>query len=212
MKKGQADIVSAVLIIIISIGLIATAYTWGIPLIQKNQDRAIADRVANFFDQNSQSSLPNTIEFIANNQGEQTVKLEITGFWKLNEGESSIQYTFFSKISNIAVGSNWVSLTPGADCNLFTGPAIGYVGKDRSSVVCARADKLGDGYNVTYKVWFREIDDSTATRGFKINLVKNEAGTLTSPAQSTRISYAGSTNQVSGGKTLIITQIKILFV
>lgn len=221
-RRGQADIISAVLIIVLALGLVTTAYTWGIPLIQKRQDTAIVDRVKNYFNQNNANSLPNKIEYIANNGGEETFTLDVSGFWVLHscpQGElancrdttpenNSLEFSFFSKVSNIAVGAGWVSLTTGSSA--ACPPFIGIVGKDRSSVVCARADSVGDGYNITYKLWFRELDEPEGLTGYKIDLVKHEAGSYTSTGKSIRISRQ-SISQVSvGQKTLIIPEIKIL--
>jgi len=72
MLKGQSDIISIVLIIIIAIGLVSTAYTWGIPLIQKQQDTALVVRVANFFSNDNVNSLQKKIVSVATNGGEES--------------------------------------------------------------------------------------------------------------------------------------------
>ena len=223
--KAQADIVSAVLIVLIALGLTATVYTWGLPLIKKKQDTAVVDRIDSFFDQNSANSLPSKIEFIANNGGEQSFSIDATGTWFIHpctqdelsvcnpfpgdnfrKENNSIEFVFFSQVSKIATNARFISLTPGASCP----PSPGILGKDKSSVVCASATALHDGYQIVYKVWFRELDEPAASRGYKIDLTKHEAGTYNSSTKTIRISRQ-SNNQVSlGGKTLIIPEIKIL--
>ena len=223
-SKAQSDVVTAILIIIIALGLAATAYTWGIPLIQKRQDTAITDRIADHFNQNNANSLPSRIEFVANNGGEQIFTLDATGFWVINScpaGElpscnpspsvgfrenNSINFTFFSKVSNIAAQAGFVSLTPGATCP----PSPGILGKDKSSVVCAKAETVHDGYQITYKVWFRELTEPATAKGYKIDLLKHETSSYNSTGKKIKISRQ-SINQVSiAGKTLIIPEIKIL--
>lgn len=205
--KAQADIISAVIIIIIAIGLTGTAYTWGIPLIQKRQHEALADRVYNSFDQNKVNSLPSKIEFVARTSGaEETFTLDVDGVWILSPSENSIQFTFLSKASKVAVGQ-WSSLTPGATCP----PSNGTLGKDKSSVVCARADITHDIYNITYKIYFRTLfEETNANKGYKINLVKDPRGSLNTTSKSIRISRGDIRTETTGDKTLIITEVKIL--
>ncbi len=228
MYKAQSDIVASILIIIIALGLAATAYTWGIPLIQKRQDTAVVERASGNFDQNNVNSLPSRIEFVANNGGEETFRLDVDGIWQLRtcpRGEldncenppddiqnNFIQFSFTSKVTNIAASTtDWVSLTPGATCPYNGKPGNGIVGKDKSSVICARADVASGGmYNITYRVWFRELEEIGTSRSFKIDLTKHRAGSLDSPGKTIRI-LRENVNQLSiGGKTLIVPEIKIL--
>jgi len=211
MTKAQGDIISAVIIIIIAMGLVGAAYSWGLPLIQKRQDTAIVNRVLNYFDQNSVNSLPSKIESIANSGGEETFSLDVSGVWilKLDTDttpyNNSITFGFYSKVSNFATG-NWISLTTGADCP----PSKGTVGIHKASVVCARADSIGTGYNITYTVFFRELDKSSGTEGYKINL-QSANPTTASTGKSMRISREDVTQRSVGQLTLIETAIKILF-
>lgn len=214
--KAQVDIISAVIIIAIAIGLTATAYTWGIPLIQKRQYEAIAEKVHNVFDQNKINSLPSRIEAVAKAAGaEETFTLDVDGAWILCPGNpptcgadnNSIEFTFLSKASKVAIGQ-WSPLTPGATCPV---PGSGTLGKDKSSVVCARADRLIEIYNVTYRIYFRELFEETdPNKGYKINLVKDERGSFNSTGKSIRILRGNVFTNVTDNKTLIITEIKIL--
>jgi hypothetical protein len=217
-SKAQVDIISAVIIIAIAIGLTATAYSWGIPLIQKRQHEALAERVHIAFDQNKISSLPSKIESIAKAPGaEETFTLDVDGAWILCPSDSSnpycgavnnsIEFTFLSKASRVAVGQ-WSSLTPGGNC--IPPISSGILGLDRSSVVCARADVVGDVYNITYRIYFRELFEEGANRGYKINLIKDPRGSLNSTGKTIRISRGDVRTETIGAKTLIITEIKIL--
>lgn len=227
-SKAQVDIVSAILIVLIALGLTATAYTWGLPLIQKRQDTAVVERIAGNFDQNNVNSLPSRIEFVANNGGEQAFTLDANGVWLLNpcpvqelqscnpkEGAAefnSIEFTFFSKVTDVsdkdAEGNpiGFISKTPGAGCP----PSAGILGKDKSSVVCAKSKQAQDGYEITYKVWFRELEESASARGFKIDLIKHEGSAYTSAGKTIRILRQSTSQAPVGGKTLIIPEIKIL--
>lgn len=215
MKKAQVDIISAVIIIALAIGLTATAYSWGIPLIQKRQSESLANTVHNSFDQDKVNSLPSKIEFVAKSSGaEETFSLDVDGIWILYPASStvlennSIQFTFLSKTSKVVVGA-WTPLTPGATCP----PSNGTLGLDKSSVVCARADIMRDIYNITYRIYYRELyESSDLTKGYKINLIQDPRGSnsLTSTSKSIRISRGDVYTQIISGKTLIITNVTIL--
>jgi hypothetical protein len=224
--KAQADIISSVIIIIIAIGLVSTAYMWGMPLIQKRQDSALVDRAYGFFDRNNFNSLVKKIEYVAKNGGEDTFTLDISGIWILypcpssdglgcscgaaepcNSENNSIQFSFPSRASNIAVNSNWVPI------NSPNPSYFGTLGIDDVSVVLAKSESAGDGFNITYKLWFRELNESLNI-GYKVDIMPSGTpGITTSVGKSLRISNAGtSTITTSGGKTLIITEIKIFLI
>ncbi len=216
MRKSQVDIISAILIVLIALSLTGTAYVWGYPLIQKRQASATADRVYSYFNQENSNSLPTVIEYVANNKGEKTISLDVSGLWQLNETENSIQFIFSSKVSNFALGTSYpISLTPSASCTPSPSPVNGTVGLDKPSVVCVRADRGGDMVTISYKIWFRELYTdpfSPTTKGFKVELVKDTAGLLTSTSKTVKIIFSDTSQQQTDGKTLIITKIKILLI
>lgn len=203
MLKGQSDIISAIIIIIIAIGLLGTAYTWGLPLIQKQQDTALAERVSNYFSNDNTNSIQKKIVSVATNGGEDIFTNDVSGFWQLvpngtfSINNNSISFTFFSRVSNVATGQ-WVSLN-GVSC-----PAVsGSIGEDPYSV-CARADTLSNGYNITYKLQFRLLQGNG--KGYEIYLLQHPSGLLTSTVKLLRIQKGNS--YTSGN--LIITEVKIL--
>ena len=219
-SKAQSDIISALIIIIIVLTLVGTVYTWGLPLIQKRQDTTKVDRLYSYFSTDNPNSLTRKIEYIANNGGEETFSIDMDGIWILHtcpvgEGDNcldttdannSLEFTTFSKVSNIGVNAGWISLS-GSSCP----PNVGDVGVDKPSAVCARADSLQEGFNLTYRIWFRELSES-ADKGYKINLVKHGSGPLSSTGRSVRISRKGLHTCPASecGRTLVITEIDIL--
>lgn len=216
MLKAQSDVISAVIIVAIALSLASTGYLWGMPLIQKRQSIAVTERVFNYFDPANSNSLPNTIEHIANNGGEKPFQVDVDGFWILNETENSIQFTFSSKTSNMAVNTQYpISLTRGVQCIPSPSPPNGTIGLDSSSVVCANALTYGDVINITYKVWFRELYENPFTsspKGVRIKLVKDPASLSTSTSRSIKISFSASKTEIVDGKTLITKEIKILLI
>jgi hypothetical protein len=214
MIKAQADIVSTVIIVIIALGLMSSAYIWGFPLIQKRQDTAVVDRTDTYFDQSNVNSLPNVIENVANSGGQKTFSMDTSGIWILNPDQNYIEFTFLSKVSRFAVDTQYpISLTPGAQCT--PQPSNGTLGLDKSSVVCVQASTVGDRINITYRIWFRELYEnplSSTGKGYKIDLVKDDTGVLSSTKKDVTISFSNTGQQIVNGKTLITKEIKILLI
>jgi len=214
MLKAQADIVAAVIIVIIALSLTGLTYSILQPLIQKRQDTAILNRVFNSFSSETSSSLGKKIQSITYSKGDDTFVLDNEGHWRLYGYDAatiennSIQFTFLSKVTGITADIGWVPLESTANC----GVSNGLLGVDEPFVVCGRADKRPDGYNVTIKTWFRELDDSltSPTLGSRIILSPKIAALNTSVGKGVKIFYGATTQQTVGSKNLIITEVKIL--
>lgn len=223
-RKGQQDIISAVIIIVIAISLVATAYTWGIPLIQKRQDSALVDRTFSYFDQNNLNSITSEIVSVAQNGGDQTFTSNVNGAWILypcsdtdsngdpladcvsssNPENNSLSFAIFSTVSNYAYDVGWIAMSSSDTCP----PSIGTTGHN-PYVVCVRADTYGSGYNITYKVQFRELD-SDATHGFKILLQPQIPSIVTSTGNTVRFSRGNVYSATINGETLNIIEVKVL--
>jgi hypothetical protein len=118
-----------------------------------------------------------------------------------------IQFTTLTKVSNMGTDIGWIPFTTGATCP----PSIGILGIDGAGVICGRTDSTGTGYNITYRLWFREVDEAGGAKGYRINLVRYGGGPLSSTGRSIRISRGNVQTTSEAGKTLIITEVKILF-
>jgi len=217
--KAVSEIIALVTITLIGIALAGTAYMWGMPLISKRQDTTQVERLYKYFDRENSNSIVRKIEFVAKNGGQETFASDIDGIWMLHESSeaspnaNSIEFTTYSKVSNIAISTptndiGWVALTPGGSCP----PQSGIVGLDPSYVVCAKAGSIADGFNITYRIWFRDLYESTATKGYRIDVTRYAGGPLSSTGKNVRISQ-GTVSTCPAqqcGKTLITTEIKIL--
>lgn len=201
--KGQTDIISVVIIFVISLGLVSTAYLWGVPLIQKRQDTALVDRIGKSFDKNNANSLEKKIEYVANNGGSETYVADTDGIWQYNSTNNSLDFSFTAKASKIAVGTGWVAVSSG-NTNLN-----GTLGIDDSYIIFAKVDIANSGlYNITYRVQFRTLWDNTQTNGFRIVL------TNVNPSPYVLGKYVRITRGTVGpdpsNGNLINTEIKIL--
>lgn len=232
--KAQQDIISAVLITIIALSLVSSAYFWGKPMIEKSAHSSLVNRVYKSFDRDEYNSLARKIEYVAKYGGEQTftVNIEKGAFtgdvawkWELYpcvdetpncictnptcfSENNSIHFSFITKATNIAVGEGWKPNTCGSP--------PGLVGTDEPSIVCGKAEMSelgGDFYEITYKTWFRELDDDPTdpnTRGYKYVLIPGAV--TTSIGKTVKISRGETITKNVGGKTLFITEIKIFLV
>lgn len=214
--KAQSDIIAVVLIVLLAIGLLGVAYTFGLPLIQKNQDRALEDRAKAFFNLDNSNSLPAKIKSVANSGSKDAASLDVAGVTRLYPGSyvgtenNSIDFGFQSSVTSYAENRGWISLT-GAACP----PAKGIIGQDDPAVVCVRADKVSGGaFNITFRLYMRELEDAEKRNGFKINLVQHPAGSAVSSGSKAnlRIEFDSRSQQAIGSKTLITTNVKILLV
>ncbi|MEM5879576.1 MAG: hypothetical protein QXU74_03740 [Candidatus Aenigmatarchaeota archaeon] len=195
MLKAQADIVSAVIIVLIALSLTSAALIWGLPLIQKRQDSAMVARVSNLLSH----ELPSKIARVANVGGHESFTIDTNGVWALDENKNTLSFTFFSKSSDKATGM-WIG---GGECQPdgFNGQP-GILGSDEPCVVCVRADQVESGYNIIYQIGCREL--KTETNSYKIQL--KSTGVTTSTSKTIKISRGALTTE----DKLIITQIEIL--
>lgn len=208
MSKAQADIISAVIIVLLAISLTSAAFMWGWPLIVKKQDTAMVARVTNAFNQ----ELTSKIEDMANTGGSVKFTLENPkGLWSLDESDHTLSFTFFSTVSN-RILDQWV----GEGCNPDPdGPGFvdtpGKFGIDKPSVICVLTNHWEKGFNITYKIGYRQLSNIDGTKIYKIELVRPVGG-VPSSAQNSILISRGSIDQIptADQKTLIITKIEIL--
>lgn len=206
--KAQADIVSIIMIVVVSLGLVSTALMWGLPLIEKRQDNVVVERTDKAFDITNINSLPRKIETVARDGGEAVFILDTNGKWYLDtqqtgENNNSIRFTFVSRAYKVAQDIGWVSLSTGNPS------PNGTLGIDEPAVIFGRTDKAGDKFNITYKVWFRELWNEAKSKGYKIFLFAESS--TTSVGRSIKISRIGEPKQDPENEKLIRTDINILF-
>lgn len=215
-SKGQSDIIAVILIVVLAIGLMGVAYTFGLPLINKNQDEALDKRAQAFFSETNINSLPSKVQAVANSAGKDQIIIDLEGVTRLYPYDdvsienNSIEFTFTSTVSSKSADGNWVSLTGGA-CP----PAAGVLGQDEPAVICAKASRTGGGvYNVTYKMFMRELEDAEKRNGFRINLVRHPSSQLISAGEkrAIRLEFDKRDQQQAGPKTLITTDVKVLLI
>jgi len=90
--KGQAKIVSVLLIVLIATVAMATVLPWTYNMVQKKQDMKSVDDVYNFF-----QTLDDTIRNIAQNGGEESLQLKVPGKFTINPHDGAVGVWHFSE-------------------------------------------------------------------------------------------------------------------
>jgi hypothetical protein len=205
--KAISTVIAITLIVIISIAFVGIAYLWIGPLTQKRQDTIKVERLLSDFDPNNPDSLPRKIEYVAKTGSETSFTVDADGIWVLYPSDyngpenNSIQFSTFSKVSNMAVGFGWISYTE-ETCPY---PKDGTIGQP-ASVSCRRADPEADGFVLTYRVVFRGLEE-TPERIHKIELKGKSTGVSRSKERTIFLKFDG--REAKDNK--IITRILILF-
>ena len=199
--KGQTKIVSVLIIIMLATAAMVMVLPWVYGMIQKKQDMKSLDDVYNFF-----QTLDATIRNIAQNGGEESLSLKVSGKLEIypdsdsSELSNSIMFTMESKVSFIAEG-DWIPLNTPNENETAT------LGIDPPSVIFGKAERSGDKIIVQHRLWYRTLND---TSGNLYKIVLNTSGdtTKTTTTGSMKIQRLGS--EVVSGKPLTITKINII--
>lgn len=173
-RKGQSQIVSAVLITGILTMAVAVAYLWGVPLLQKSRDRSmIESTVSNLKELNSM------IEKSADRDVKNNLKFPLNdGTMKLNTSGNTITYQVYTKNAYVNT-KNWTVINGESAIGveeITNRSGAGRLGRDNYGVFIARAEKLGNEYLTTFKLVYRELIESGSDRGYRIDLTKGRRG------------------------------------
>lgn len=154
-SKGQVEVVSAVLLTGIMISLVAVAYFWGLPVIQKQKDRSRLATIQDFM-----KNLNDAVKEVANEGGRRKISTHIPGELQFVSGEQdNITLSFQSGGSMIA-----------------TKETIYLVGDDRMEVpvsgepgiITARSDPTDGKYRIQMKLYYRNL--SSGDKTYRIDL------------------------------------------
>lgn len=170
-RRAQAGVVSAVVLGGILVAGITSAYMWGLPLLQKNQD---TDNLRTTLDQ--MRELSETIDSISRRGGSQQVSFNVgEGSLAIDTVDDTITYSISTSAAYVSTGG-WVPLNEddmsGIE-RIDNGTGYGIVGQDEPGVVIGRSRPEGENFRTTYTIAFRELVDLDARRGFKVDLVEN---------------------------------------
>ncbi len=197
MAKGQTEIVSAVLLMGIMVGLVIVAYFWAGPLISKQQDIVKVDNTNRFA-----RTLNDNIKSVAKGGGREIMRgYEIPGELSIVEAKNKLVLEF--KVTGTVIQPGEQILIIG-DNNQTVAPLGAEPG-----FLTVKSEKLdGNTYTIKMELVYRELVTATDSYLLKINTVgrpKIGGGghIITIEGGSSEDIIGGG----SGGRTLHVTNI-----
>jgi|GEM_PF-1510474 len=166
--KAQTEVISALLILGITVAAVSVSYLWGVPIVHKGQSTGQIQNAESLMDQ-----LEKGISEVVQNGGQKSLQLNLEGPLEISEDENMIKYSVTSKKAGVA-RNEWVPLNEDETFgipNTLQNKSIPVYGSDKEAVIIAKADTLGDdGYIIYYNLVFREVDDFNTGEGKITNI------------------------------------------
>ncbi|MFB6088832.1 MAG: hypothetical protein ABEK36_03585 [Candidatus Aenigmatarchaeota archaeon] len=186
--KGQTQIMSAVLLTGIMIGLISVAYIWGGPMIQKQKDVVKLDDMESFM-----RNLDKEIRNVAKNGGTTNLNVNLPGSLKIIEDSPLGNGTVDRIVLKFETKGSVIQ--PGTEIVLFgnDNSTVSTMGSE-PSVLTEKSTKMGDKYHITLELYFRELVGTEDS--YIIDLV---------PSRRTQIGSVGGENIE---RTVVLTDLE----
>ncbi len=191
MIKAQTEVLTTLLIFVVTLSVVTSVYMFGIPLIEKNKDMATLERAEDFI-----KSLNIKIKGVANGGSDQ-IEFNLPGLFVFNETNENIQVVLKTTGTKYAEGG-WISLSMG-------NKTTGRWGIDEPEIIEVRSIKLANKkYISTFRLKYRQLD--AQQKSYKISLASASGGSLvTGEGHNIILTYAGT----SENEGLINTIVKI---
>ncbi|VVB59201.1 Uncharacterised protein [uncultured archaeon] len=160
--KGQAEIISALLIVGITVAAVSVAYMWGVPIIQKGQSTSQIQEA-----ESAMNDIEKAISDVEQNGGKKSVSLNLDGSMEISEDDNAIKYSIASKKAGVA-RTEWVPLNDDETFGVAGTPqnqSIPIYGTDKEGLLIAKASALDSGYLIDYRLVYREVDDLETKEG-----------------------------------------------
>ena len=212
--KGQTEVLSAVLLSGILIGVVGSVYFWGIPLIQKNKDNALLESSETFM-----TTLDEKIKFVANNGGRDKVVINVPSIVRF-DGQSlelslETEGTIYAVDAPIQLGrtssSNLKWCTPNTQPACDPPSPYGSWGIDDPVLFTVKSTEISqNSYTTYYTLDYIELRNDNTLRDYKIELTGS--GTSGGFEKTIVIENQGDSTTVRNGRTLISSVVKISIV
>ena len=149
--KGQSQVVTGVLLVLIMITLVGVTYFWGIPLIQKQKDVVTVSNMERFL-----KTLNEKIQNVVKNGGTQKISgFDIPGEFELKDDEDRFVLNFKTTGNIIATGKD-IYLIGDKRKEVYIGEEPG--------IILVRSEDIGGKYNITAQLYYRNLTGAT-TKG-----------------------------------------------
>jgi len=154
--KSQQEAISYILITAIIVVVVATAYIWASPMIQKNSDRAILNNAYEFM-----KNLNEKIKSVANNGGRESVSID---FGNLVFENGAIVFSI-ETLSTIYEPGRRIYFIKNPNCHLYDNCILG---EDEPELFYVESRKIGEKYYTTYYLTYRKLN--SPNQSYKISL------------------------------------------
>lgn len=191
-RRGQSQVITAVLLGGILIAGISAAYIWGLPILRKNQDVNNAQQSLSTL-----KDLANGLATVANEGGSRSVRVSLgTGSLNIDADNETITYRALTRGAYVST-AEWVPLNEDdmQGANRTTGDVVplgqdGYAirGTDSPALLIGKATLSQEAFTTFYRIILRPLYQPDAEQTYQIDLVQN--GNL----------------QVSGGEHTVVFQ------
>ena len=159
--KGQTEIISAALIVAMSLALFSAAYLWGWPILQKKQDEEAVKRAYEVFNPENPDSIVNAIENVIKYQTTSRAIGSEKGAWNITS--DSIIYSRIFKVSPFPANGKWVFISG----NPKNGGTY-YI--DEWYAIYGRSTPFSNGFEVQYKIVFLQLNNSYDNHNYTIRI------------------------------------------
>lgn len=166
--KAQTEVISALLIVGITVAAVSVAYLWGVPIVQKGQSTGQIQNAESLMNQ-----IEKSVSEVVQNGGQKSLLLNLQGALEISEEENMIKYSISSKKAGVA-RTEWVPLNEDETFGIAItnqSDSIPVYGFDKDAVIIAKANAVGeDDYILNYGLVFREVDDLNTREGRITNI------------------------------------------
>lgn len=208
-KKGQSTPLGAILITGIILALVLVTYTWGRGMLESQQTRTSVNYM-----ESKMLEFRKAINAVTH-EGVNSTRLV---HFSISEGKLSLKNGSYcsdgssgknalvyevSTSSQLVDSSSLISIDPietNTDCTAS-------YSNTSSSVLLAKSESVGNDYKTTYKLWFRQVNDSSGD-GYLIELLPGEVSAVS--GGSARAIFENNGTEKVGG--VVRTNIIVDFV
>lgn len=197
---GQTQVITAVLLGGMLIAGVTAAYSWGLPLLQKNQDVNRAEAALS-----DMKELAGAIENVAASGGSREVTVALgDGALDIDTDGDVITYTSLTRGAYVSTGA-WVPLNENdmQGINRTTGERVpdeyGVKGLDSSALLAGNAERADDRFSTTYRIVLRDIFNPDTGQTSTIDLVQDGNLDVSSGSATVSVSSGGEETAVGEG-------------
>lgn len=196
LRTGQSQVLTAVLLGGIILAAITGAFMWGLPLLEKNQDRNAVQTTLS-----DMKKLSTATEAVLREGGSRTITVNLgSGALRVDTSNNLLSYQTSSKGAYVS-RENWVPLNENdlngvPDTDFASGHGIR--GVDKFGVLVGKTNAAGTNFVTRYRLVFRQLKDPDTQQTYTAELVPVGKQSVSGGGQHTVTLRRGETNVEPG--------------